>query len=151
MDNIATNIKNLRKDRRLSQDDLAQKLHVTRQTVSAWERGVSHPTLDTLLEIAKALDADEEQLLYGGPGKKPLRYRAVSLLPVPFIIPIYYVLTVWFFPLLLYLVIPSADEFLFIFAGQATLAVFITFFFCKLKDEIRNHEFYRAVDERDDE
>ena len=35
------NIKNLRKSKGLSQEDLAAKLHVVRQTVSKWENGVS--------------------------------------------------------------------------------------------------------------
>ena len=38
MYDIANNIRNLRKNRGLSQEQFAQKLHVTRQTVSAWER-----------------------------------------------------------------------------------------------------------------
>ena len=42
MNEIGTNIKALRREKRMSQEQLAQALHVTRQTVSAWERGVSH-------------------------------------------------------------------------------------------------------------
>lgn len=45
MYDIANNIRNLRKNRGLSQEQFAQKLHVTRQTVSAWERGVARPGL----------------------------------------------------------------------------------------------------------
>lgn len=41
MNPIAVNIKNLRREKGLSQEQFAQALHVTRQTVSAWERGVS--------------------------------------------------------------------------------------------------------------
>ena len=36
------NIKNLRKAKGLSQEELAVRLNVVRQTVSKWERGVSH-------------------------------------------------------------------------------------------------------------
>lgn len=36
------NIKNLRKAKGLSQEELAVKLNVVRQTVSKWEKGVSH-------------------------------------------------------------------------------------------------------------
>lgn len=36
------NIKNLRKAKGLSQEELAIKLNVVRQTVSKWEKGVSH-------------------------------------------------------------------------------------------------------------
>ena len=36
------NIKIIRKSKGLSQEDLAIKLHVVRQTISKWEQGVSH-------------------------------------------------------------------------------------------------------------
>ena len=39
---LSENIRNLRKANKLSQDDLANKLNVVRQTVSKWEKGVSH-------------------------------------------------------------------------------------------------------------
>ena len=56
MNPIAVNIKNLRREKGLSQEQFAQALHVTRQTVSAWERGVSQPGLDTLGEMARVLE-----------------------------------------------------------------------------------------------
>ena len=61
MNEIGTNIKTLRREKRMSQEQLAQALHVTRQTVSAWERGVALPGLDTLKEIALALEAEPER------------------------------------------------------------------------------------------
>lgn len=39
---LSDNLKHLRKTKGLSQQELALKLHVVRQTVSKWERGVSH-------------------------------------------------------------------------------------------------------------
>lgn len=39
---LGENIKNLRKAKGLSQEELAVKLNVVRQTVSKWEKGVSH-------------------------------------------------------------------------------------------------------------
>lgn len=36
------NIRTLRKERRLSQEELAARVNVVRQTVSKWEKGVSH-------------------------------------------------------------------------------------------------------------
>lgn len=39
---IEENIRRLRKNAKMSQEDLAEKLSVVRQTVSKWERGVSH-------------------------------------------------------------------------------------------------------------
>lgn len=48
MKQISQNIRRLRKEKGMSQEQLAQALHVTRQTVSAWERGIAQPGLDVL-------------------------------------------------------------------------------------------------------
>ena len=42
MSDFSSSLRRLRKRTGLSQDALAEKLSVTRQTVSSWERGVSH-------------------------------------------------------------------------------------------------------------
>ena len=39
---FSDNIKNLRKNKGFTQEELANKLNVVRQTVSKWEKGVSH-------------------------------------------------------------------------------------------------------------
>jgi transcriptional regulator with XRE-family HTH domain len=56
MANISKNIKRLRKQNNLTQDALAEKLFVTRQTVSYWETGRNQPTLDMLGDLATALN-----------------------------------------------------------------------------------------------
>ncbi|HIY05519.1 MAG TPA: helix-turn-helix domain-containing protein [Candidatus Evtepia faecigallinarum] len=62
---IGSNLKKCRTAQGLTQEDLAQRLHVTRQTVSSWERNNSHPDLDQLADIAAALDTEVTVLLYG--------------------------------------------------------------------------------------
>lgn len=62
---IGANLKKCRTARGLTQEDLAQRLHVTRQTVSSWERNNSHPDLDQLAAIAASLDTEVTVLLYG--------------------------------------------------------------------------------------
>ena len=52
---IGNNIKKLRTAQGLTQDQLAERLFVTRQTVSSWERSASHPSLEQLEAIAAAL------------------------------------------------------------------------------------------------
>ena len=47
------NIKNLRKNKGLSQEELAIKLHVVRQTVSKWENGLSVPDSEMLIALAR--------------------------------------------------------------------------------------------------
>lgn len=51
------NIQALRKSKGLSQEELALKLNMVRQTVSKWDRGLSVPGAETLVALGKALDA----------------------------------------------------------------------------------------------
>lgn len=64
MTDLAKNIKRLRQEKNMTQADLAEALHVTRQTVSSWERANSTPDLSLLSAIAEALGTDQTQLLY---------------------------------------------------------------------------------------
>ena len=57
------NIKNLRKQKGLSQEELASRLNVVRQTVSKWERGLSVPDADMLDKIAQVLEVSIGDLL----------------------------------------------------------------------------------------
>lgn len=70
MSDIAKNIKRLRMDQGLSQAQLAEKLNVTRQTISSWERGNSYPDVGMLLRIAEALNAEANDLLYPAARRK---------------------------------------------------------------------------------
>ena len=65
MRNIGKNIKDLRIRSGMTQDDLAEKLFVTRQTVSNYETGKSRPDIDMLMRIAEVLDTDINTVLYG--------------------------------------------------------------------------------------
>lgn len=57
------NIKNLRKSKGLSQEELAVKLNVVRQTVSKWENGLSVPDADMLIALSQVLDTPVSTLL----------------------------------------------------------------------------------------
>lgn len=57
------NIKAIRKSKGLSQEELAVKLNVVRQTVSKWEQGLSVPDSDMLLSISEALETPVSTLL----------------------------------------------------------------------------------------
>lgn len=50
--NLGKKIVKIRKDNQLTQDDFAEKYHVTRQTVSSWENSKSYPDLETLVKIS---------------------------------------------------------------------------------------------------
>jgi len=53
---INENIKHFRKTRGMSQEEMAVKLNVVRQTVSKWEKGLSVPDADVLIEMANLLE-----------------------------------------------------------------------------------------------
>ena len=57
------NIKALRKSKGLSQQDLADRLNVVRQTVSKWEQGLSVPDSDLLIALSEALETPVSTLL----------------------------------------------------------------------------------------
>lgn len=50
------NIKAIRKSKGLSQEELAVKLNVVRQTISKWEQGLSVSTSDMLISISEVLE-----------------------------------------------------------------------------------------------
>lgn len=60
---INENIKIYRKKKGISQEEMAVKLNVVRQTVSKWENGLSVPDADVLIHIAELLEVSVSQLL----------------------------------------------------------------------------------------
>ena len=67
MRDIGKNIKELRTRKNLTQDELAETLFVTRQTISNYETGRSRPDVEMLAKIAEALDTDANTVIYGLP------------------------------------------------------------------------------------
>ena len=57
------NIKSIRKSKGLSQEELAIKLNVVRQTISKWEKGLSVPDSDMLISISEVLETPVSTLL----------------------------------------------------------------------------------------
>lgn len=57
------NLKAIRKSKGLSQEELAVKLNVVRQTISKWERGLSVPDSDMLIAVSEALETPVSTLL----------------------------------------------------------------------------------------
>lgn len=60
---LGETIVTLRKKQNLSQQELADRLHVVRQTISKWEKNLSVPDADALVRLADALDVTVPQLL----------------------------------------------------------------------------------------
>lgn len=74
MADVGKNIKKIRKEKNLTQDELAKRLHCTRQTVSNYENGKSEPGIDLLIEIAGVLEVQINDLIYG-PKKRENRRK----------------------------------------------------------------------------
>ena len=97
MGDIPDNIRKHRLSSGLSQAQLAEKVGVTRQTVSSWERGASFPDIKMLEDLSSAFDVEIDELLYPRSREKrkrtaaePLTFRFFFLSVV-----IYSVLLIW--------------------------------------------------------
>ena len=60
---LKDNLKTLRKNKGLSQEELAVKLNVVRQTISKWEQGLSVPDAEMLIKISEVFDTPVSTLL----------------------------------------------------------------------------------------
>lgn len=60
---LSENLKTIRKNKGFSQEELAARINVVRQTVSKWEKGLSVPDSELLVKIAEVLDVSVSELL----------------------------------------------------------------------------------------
>ena len=60
---LKDNLKTLRKNKGLSQEELSIKLHVVRQTVSKWESGLSVPDAEMLMTISEIFETPVSEIL----------------------------------------------------------------------------------------
>jgi putative transcriptional regulator len=60
---LGENIKMYRQKKQLTQEALAARLHVTRQTISKWEKNYSVPDAEMLVRLAEILEVQTSQLL----------------------------------------------------------------------------------------
>ncbi len=60
---LSENIKTIRKSKGLSQEELALKLNIVRQTISKWEKGLSVPDSELLISLSEALETPVSVLL----------------------------------------------------------------------------------------
>jgi transcriptional regulator with XRE-family HTH domain len=70
---IANRLVQLRKQHNLSQEELAEKLGISRQAVSKWERAESSPDTDNLISIAKLYNISLDDLLKTDESQEDLR------------------------------------------------------------------------------
>ena len=62
---LSTQVKKYRTELKLSQEELAEKVYVTRQTVSNWETGKSYPDIHSLLLLSSLFNVSLDQLIKG--------------------------------------------------------------------------------------
>lgn len=81
---LGDNIRKYRKSKQMSQDELAERLNVTRQSISLWETGQTQPSLDNIIALAKLFDVSTDSLLTDGksepvesdvPGSVPSKHK----------------------------------------------------------------------------
>ena len=72
------NLSKVRKERGLTQEALAVKLNVVRQTISKWENGTAVPDADTLCRIAEALDVSVANLLGSPVSEEKMDMTAIA-------------------------------------------------------------------------
>lgn len=82
MRDIGKNIRQLRIQKKMTQDELAQALFVTRQTVSNYETGRSRPDVEMVVQMAQVLQTDANTILYG-PEEVTQRSRRLRKLVLP--------------------------------------------------------------------
>lgn len=71
---IGERIKSCREQTNMTQESLAQKLNVSRQSVSKWEKGNSLPDIDRLVDISSLFDISLDELITG---KEPYTQKVV--------------------------------------------------------------------------
>lgn len=65
MEKVSKNLRRLRKANRMTQEQLAEELHVTRQAISNWENNKTQPDIDALARLAEIFKVEIEELIYG--------------------------------------------------------------------------------------
>ena len=77
---LSENIKRFRTQNNITQEELSEKLSVTRQAVSNWENGKTEPDIETLTKIAQIFDISIDELVDGIPkGITELRGKKIHL------------------------------------------------------------------------
>jgi len=62
--NFGDNLKKIRKSNKMSQEDLAEKVNVSRQSVSKWETGDAYPEMNNILELCKIFKCKINDLVH---------------------------------------------------------------------------------------
>ena len=101
---LGKRITEIRKENNMTQEELAEKFHVTRQTISNWENGKSYPDVETLVHISNEFNVSLDMLMKGDKdmvkkitreqrkGKKQKKRILITMLIVVFLLEGFYFL-----------------------------------------------------------
>ncbi len=88
---LSDSIRNLRKENNMSQDELAERLGVSRQSISLWETGQTQPTIENIIGLAKIFNVSSDVILDNTdnsksvqevePGEEKQKGRALFIIP----------------------------------------------------------------------
>ena len=98
MTRIGENIRRLRLEKEMSQEELANQIFTTRQTVSNYENGRSVPDLQTIEKLSEIFEVDPETLLYGN--QKSELFQTVSRISKIFLIYLFVALSGYIIPMI---------------------------------------------------
>ena len=70
---LGNKIKELRKDKNISQDELAEKINIDGRQISRYENDKMNPSIEVLIKIAEAFNISIDYLLFDDIPKKPLK------------------------------------------------------------------------------
>lgn len=84
--NLSDKIIKIREENNLTQGQMAERIFVTRQAISKWERGISYPSLDVLRLISKEFKITMNNLLDVSENEKNKEYKPIGFKHYGFII-----------------------------------------------------------------
>ena len=130
---IANKIQQLRKKINMSQEELSNKIGVTRQTISNWETGISSPDIKQAKDLAKVFNVTLDELvgntIYDTLVKKTTNIEKLAGMTIKFI------------EILIFLIVVSIISIIFFahyFKAQPTGQSIVTY--CKLNDDINYYQ-----------
>ena len=80
---FSENLKAIRKERNISQEDLGEIMGVSRQAVSKWEQGSGYPEMEKLLVLSRKLNVSLDYLMLGESSTNEINNEVTNNIVVP--------------------------------------------------------------------
>lgn len=76
--NFEETIKKIRKEKKLTQEEMANKLFVSRQAISNWENGKNLPDIEMIIMISKVFSLSLDELILGGKNMNDITKKLIN-------------------------------------------------------------------------